>query len=227
MTVLKSAANAKVKRSAMPSSPSSIPVIMPTFNRHLATELICIGSSTGGPAALQAILPRFPKETNVPILVAQHMPPGFTKPFAERFNNLCQMPVKEAEDGEVLKVGVIYICPSGFQTTVQRTSEGVVLKVESNAKYKALYEPSVDVVISSLVPVFGPKLLTVILTGMGNDGMEGCKLAKKAGGHVVVESEDSCVVYGMPRSVYESGASHAKLHLGEIFNYISHFIEKR
>lgn len=222
ISVLKVASAAKLRR-----SPSPAPLkVNPSANLPTGhIQFICIGSSTGGPAALQAILPQFPNDFPVPILVAQHMPPGFTKPFSERFNNLCQLTVKEAEDGEFIRPGFIYICPSGFQTVARSTPEGVILKVESNAKHKALYEPSVNVVLSSLASIYKNRLLSVILTGMGNDGTQGCKLLKKMGGHVVVESEASCVVYGMPKSVFDEGAADAKIHINEMYQYITNFVK--
>ena len=222
ISVLKSASSAKLSPSTSVITPSK-----PSTSKSLPTskiQLLCIGSSTGGPAALQAILPQLPRNFPIPVIVAQHMPPGFTKPFADRFNNLCALTVKEAEDGELVKTGFIYICPSGFQTVVRQTPDGVILKIENNTKHKALYEPSVDVTLSSLTSVYKSALFSVILTGMGSDGAAGCKLLKKMGGHVAVESEDSCVVYGMPRSVFENGDADAKIHINEMFNYIKKMV---
>lgn len=224
ISVLKSASTAKLKPTSSTLRTTRPAPILPRMSSLSTIKMLCIGSSTGGPAALQAILPRLSKDFPVPVVVVQHMPPGFTKPFAERFNNLCALTVKEAEDGEKLLPGYIYICPSGFQTVARQTPDGVVLKVENNTKHKALYEPSVDVTLSSFASIYKNHLFSVILTGMGNDGSAGCKLLKKMGGHVAVESEDSCVVYGMPRSVYENGDADAKIHINGMYDYIQKIV---
>ncbi|MDF2856179.1 MAG: response regulator receiver modulated CheB methylesterase [Neobacillus sp.] len=185
------------------------------------TDLIFIGCSTGGPSALQKILPHFPKDFPIPIVVAQHMPPGFTKPLAERFDNLCELKVIEAQDGQVLTPGTIYIAPSGYQTQFENKQDGtVVLKVDNQMSLQALYKPSVDITLRSAAPIFNDRLLAVILTGMGVDGRDGCGLVKKHHGHVLVEAEDSCIVYGMPKAVVEAGYSDGQYVLSQMFKEI-------
>ncbi|MCT8977424.1 chemotaxis response regulator protein-glutamate methylesterase [Clostridium sp. CX1] len=184
-------------------------------------DLVAIGCSTGGPSALQAILPRFPKDFNVPIIVMQHMPPGFTKSLAERFNTLCNLNVKEIEDGEIIEAGNIYIAPSGFQTTINRRQDGTdVFNVSDKLVKDILYKPSINVTLKSLAPIYKDKLLSVILTGMGNDGLEGCKLVKHYEGHVIAEAEESCVVYGMPKVVFEGGYADTQVPLSYIYEQI-------
>ncbi len=194
-------------------------------DRGPLVDLLIIGTSTGGPAALQSILPYFPQDTRVPILVLQHMPPGFTKPFAERFNTFCNLRVKEAEDGDVLEPGNIYIAPAGFQTLLNKRNDGgIALKIEESSDERILYKPSVNVTLNSAAPIYKERLLAVILTGMGNDGLEGCRAVKKYNGHVIVEAEESCVVYGMPKAVYEAGLADIQVPLPNILNSIMLYI---
>lgn len=190
-----------------------------------AVDLLIIGCSTGGPAALQSILPYFPKDTRVPVLVIQHMPPGFTRSLAERFDAFCNLRVKEAENGDILEPGKIYIAPAGFQTTLYKRQDGKVgLKVQESSDEKILYRPSVDITLSSAAPIYKERLLAVILTGMGNDGLEGCRAVKRYNGHVIVEAEESCVVYGMPRAVYEAGLADLQVPLPHVLSSIMLYI---
>lgn len=184
-------------------------------------DLIIIGCSTGGPSALQSILPRFPRQLEVPILVLQHMPPGFTKPLAERFDTICNLTVKEIENGDSLEAGNIYIAPSGFQTFLQRGKNNkIIFKVEDTSPIETLYKPSINVTLNSAAPIFKERLLSVILTGMGNDGLVGCETVKQNNGFVIVEAEESCIVYGMPKVVFEAGLADIQVSLPKIFEQI-------
>ncbi|MCM3566981.1 chemotaxis response regulator protein-glutamate methylesterase [Neobacillus mesonae] len=188
-------------------------------------ELIFIGSSTGGPSALQTILPCFPTDFPIPIVVAQHMPPGFTKPLAERFDTLCQLTVREAQNGQELTAGNIYIFPSGYQTRFKKTEDGSnVFIVDDYLNEQALYKPSIDISLTSAAPIYSNRLLSIILTGMGNDGTRGCGLVKKHHGTVLVEGEKSCIVYGMPKAVVEAGYADGQYELDEIFPQIMSFV---
>jgi two-component system, chemotaxis family, protein-glutamate methylesterase/glutaminase len=211
--------------------PSSAQVVqIPLSNREMKpsnekTELLFIGCSTGGPSALQAILPHFPKDFPIPIVVAQHMPPGFTKHLAERFDSLCAPKVREATNGQVLLPGTIYIAPSGFQTRFEEKRNGTVsFIVDNDERDQALYKPCIDITLNSAAPIFTTRLLSVILTGMGVDGMKGCGLVKMHGGHVFVESEESCIVYGMPKSVMEAGFADRQFALSQMHQEIMSFI---
>ena len=189
------------------------------------SDLLIIGCSTGGPSALQTILPRFPKDTHVPIVVLQHMPPGFTKPLAERFDTICNLRVKEAENGDILEAGNIYIAPAGYQTFFEKKTEGLItLRVEDCPSVETVYKPSINVTLDSAAPIYKERLLSVILTGMGNDGLLGCKSVKKYNGRIIVEAEESCIVYGMPRVVYEAGLADVQAPLSNIFNKIMNYI---
>jgi two-component system chemotaxis response regulator CheB len=189
-------------------------------------ELLFIGCSTGGPSALQMILPRFPKDFPIPIVVAQHMPPSFTKPLAERFNNLCQLNVEEVKDDQVVLAGTIYIAPSGYQTKLKKRLDGtVIFKVENSEMDQTLYKPCIDITVGSAAQIYKDRLLSVILTGMGTDGTKGCELVKKYGGYVFVEAEESCIVYGMPKSVLEAGYADGQYLISRIYDEVNSFIE--
>lgn len=188
---------------------------------HSKIDALVIGCSTGGPSALQSVLPKFPKNLDIPVLVVQHMPPGFTGPLAERFNTLCQVPVKEAVDGELFQSGCIYIAPAGFQTFTRKRADGkVVISVDPNSPIETAYAPSVNVALLSTASVYKDKLMAVVMTGMGNDGLIGCQEVKRLRGKVITETEESCVVYGMPRVIYEAGLSDRHVHLSKIYDTI-------
>ncbi|KAA0548766.1 chemotaxis response regulator protein-glutamate methylesterase [Bacillus sp. BGMRC 2118] len=185
------------------------------------SDLIIIGCSTGGPSALQEILPKFPADFPVPVFVVQHMPPGFTKPLADRFNEMCNLNVKEASHGEVMEKGTIYIATAGYQTTIIEHGDG--RKTFNVGPYSGeyLYKPSVDVTLQSAAPIFKEKLITAILTGMGTDGVEGTRYVKMNNGTVFVEAEETCVVYGMPKAVYEAGLADKKVSLPNMYHYLT------
>ncbi len=167
-------------------------------------ELLLIGSSTGGPKALQDILPTLPANLPVPCLIVQHMPSTFTKPFADRLDGLCQVHVKEAEQGEPLKAGTVYIAPGGIHMTY--SARGPKGCVDLNPEpVSSLHRPSVDVLFLSVAELFHGQVLAGILTGMGADGAKGMEQLKRKGAHTLAEAEASCVVYGMPRAAVERG----------------------
>ena len=167
-------------------------------------ELFTIGCSTGGPKALQDLLPALPKGLPVPCLIVQHMPASFTKPFAERLNSICQVEVKEAEHGETARPGTVYIAPGGIHLNYrQRGSQGVI---ELNSEpAESLHKPSVDVLFNSIAQEYSRQVLAMILTGMGSDGAKGMQALKAKGAHTLAEAEESCVVYGMPKAAFERG----------------------
>lgn len=184
-----------------------------------SVDLLMIGCSTGGPSAIQSILPRFPSDFPAAIVVLQHMPPGFTGPLADRFNHLCRLRVKEAEDGDVVMPGIIYVAPAGYQTLFQRTRDGkTALRIVTDES--KLYKPSIDVSLQSASAIYRDRLLAVILTGMGTDGLIGCGEVKRQRGRVIVESEESCIVYGMPKAVYEAGYADRQVPLPQIYQEI-------
>ena len=175
-------------------------------------EIVAVGSSTGGPPALQKILSDFPADLPFSVLISQHMPGGFTKAFAERLNRLLPFPVKEAVDGEYMSPGTVYIAPGGFNMVVVQGKENVVIRLKHPTK-EDKYIPSVNAMLASIARVYGSRALAVILTGMGNDGSIGVRKIKDAGGGVLAESEGSAVVFGMPREAIATGVVDRILEL--------------
>ena len=192
-----------------------------------AIEIVAIGTSTGGPSALQAVLPTLPANFPVPVLVAQHMPPGFTGPLAQRLNGLCPLNVREGTHGEVLKAGTVYVAPAGKQLQVQRKSGQLILHIGDDAPIPTLYHPSVDVMFLSLAKEVGKGTLGVVMTGMGNDGTKGMKELKALDGFAIAEAEETCVVYGMPRSLVDAGLADRIVPLGEIGRTIVECVMRR
>lgn len=188
-------------RQSTPPAGEVIDVARRTPGRRIG--LVSIGTSTGGPRALQEIIPAIPGGLTVPVVVAQHMPPNFTRPFAERLSQLSRIEVKEAEDGEPLKNGVAYIAPGGGHMRLVRRGIDVFVNIFRNDEY--IYRPSVDHLLLSAAECFPGRCLAVILTGMGNDGLKGAEAVKKQGGRVIAQDEETCTVYGMPRAVVEAG----------------------
>ncbi|WP_434928749.1 protein-glutamate methylesterase/protein-glutamine glutaminase [Shewanella sp. HL-SH2] len=172
-------------------------------------KLLLIGTSTGGPVALQKVLTQFPANYPHPILLIQHMPAAFTPAFATRLDSLCQISVKEAASGDVLKPGCAYLAPGGMQMLVEKAGISGRLKVipgNSDMNYK----PCVDITFASASKAYGGDILAVVLTGMGADGREGARMLKAAGANIWAQDEASCVVYGMPQAVASAGiASHS------------------
>ncbi len=166
-------------------------------------DLVGIGVSTGGPMAVQQVLTKLPADFPAPILIAQHMPEAFTGPFAKRLDEICKISVKEAENGEVVKVGVAYVARGGHHLRMVQKVSRIELEVSKEPK-DALYKPSVNELMHSIAAGVGKRGLGVILTGMGNDGLKGIEALKKRGGRAIAQSEKTCVVYGMPRAIVEA-----------------------
>jgi len=167
-------------------------------------DLVTIGASTGGPPALQMILNRLPADFPTPVAIAQHMPPSFTRFFAERLNLSCKLEVKEAEEGDEVRPGLVLIAPGGKNMRFQRRRTGTRV-VLSNQEKSDRYVPSVDAMMESAAEVFGPGTLGVILTGMGNDGTKGMAAIKKVQGQTIAESEETAVIFGMPGEAIGEG----------------------
>lgn len=175
-------------------------------------KLLLIGTSTGGPVALQKILTQFPANYPHPILLIQHMPAAFTPAFASRLNGLCKIEVKEAVNGDVLRAGCAYLAPGGMQMMIERSGLTGRLKVlAGNAEMN--YKPCVDITFASASKAFGGDVLAVVLTGMGADGREGARMLKAAGATIWAQDEASCVVYGMPQAVASAGLSSHSIAL--------------
>jgi two-component system chemotaxis response regulator CheB len=180
-----------------------------------AIDVVAIGSSTGGPGAITSILSGLPARLPIAYLVAQHMPSGFTRPFAERLDRFTALEVKEAEDGEVVRPGRVYISPGGASLTVERYGSQVLV-ILTPRKESDKYVPSVDALMRSVARAYAARCLAVILTGMGDDGMEGVEEVKRCKGIIIAESEETSVIYGMPRKAISTGVVDHVLPLFKI-----------
>lgn len=166
-------------------------------------DIVAIGSSTGGPIALQKVIPLLPK-LNVPVVIVQHMPASFTTTFAQRLDNMSKLHVVEAQDNMLLEPGCCYIAPGGMQMIFERGMSKVKVRILKGDN-RVVYHPCVDVSFASLAQIYGGRVLAMILTGMGSDGCEGCRLLKKSGSVIWAQNEETCVVYGMPQAVVNAG----------------------
>jgi two-component system chemotaxis response regulator CheB len=187
-----------------------------TKSSNKGYNLLAIGTSTGGPIALQKVLTQLPENFPLPIVLVQHMPASFTKAFADRLNTLCKITVTEAVHGEALKPGHAYLAPGGKQMLIDGSQSSPKLKVIDDSSERIAFKPSVDITFGSAAKVFGGNVLGIILTGMGSDGRDGCRLLKTKGATIWSQDEESCVVYGMPQAVANAGISDAALPLYDI-----------
>jgi two-component system chemotaxis response regulator CheB len=206
----------KVKTAAK-SRPAIIrPVVPLATRRAVATrvvDVVVIGISTGGPQALKMLIPRFPAGLAVPIAVVLHMPVGYTELYARKLNEQSALTVLEAQGGEEVTAGHVYIAPAGRHLTLRRNASGQVLTHLDVRPLDTPYRPSVDTLFQSAADAYGGRVLGIVMTGMGSDGREGAAWIKAKGGMVLTESEASCVVYGMPRSIVEAGLSDGEVLL--------------
>jgi len=182
-------------------------------------EVVAIGTSTGGPPALQTIIPRLPVGLASAILVVQHMPVGFTKSLADRLNARSKVPVREAEDGERVEPGVVLVAPAGRHMKVKKRGTMTRVWLDDEPR-SALHRPSVDVLMASVARTYGPRTLGIVLTGMGSDGVEGLRAIRAAGGRTLAESEESCVIYGMPKAAVEAGVVDRSIPLSRVADEI-------
>jgi two-component system chemotaxis response regulator CheB len=175
-------------------------------------KIVVIGSSTGGPRALNTVVPNLPSDLPASFLVIQHMPVGFTRSLSERLNQSSQLLIKEAEPGDSLEVGRCLVAPGGFHMILDQNN---TIALNQNPAVHGV-RPAVDVTLISAAQKFGDRIVSVILTGMGNDGTNGAILVHSSGGWVIAESEETCVVWGMPRSVFEAGAANEVVPLHQV-----------
>jgi two-component system, chemotaxis family, protein-glutamate methylesterase/glutaminase len=188
--------------------------------------VVGIGASTGGPPAVQRLLESLSPEPSMSLLVCQHMPKQFTRAFAERLDRLGPFTVREAQEGDLLAPGHVFIAPGGRQLVVYRQNGQYVLGTPPPTMQDK-HAPSVDRLFMSLAEVFGSKTIGVVLTGMGSDGAVGAKVIRKAGGEVWAESEETAVIYGMPQEAVATGAVSRVLPLGEIGPALVELARKR
>ena len=179
-------------------------------------KLVAIGTSTGGPVALQRVLTQLPGNFPAPIVLVQHMPAAFTKAFAERLDKLCRISVKEAEDGDTLRPGLALLAPGGKQMMIDGRGTVRILPGDERLNYK----PSVDITFGSAAKTYGDKVLAVVLTGMGADGREGARLLKQGGSQVWAQDEASCVIYGMPMAIVKANLADAVYSLDDMGRHL-------
>lgn len=212
------------------------PRVSTTFSRKVipanlhasanSIKAVAIATSTGGPNALSAVLPRIPKDFPVPIFVVQHMPPTFTRFLAERLNRECALPVCEAKDGEQVHPGKIWIAPGDFHLSVESQGLNTQLRISQGPPENSC-RPAADVLFRSVAKVYGQDTLAVVMTGMGQDGLRGCNAIREAGGTVFVQDEATSVVWGMPGYVANAGLAERVLALNVIGNEIVCRVNRR
>jgi two-component system chemotaxis response regulator CheB len=195
------------------------PLVLPSEPHEPRAEVVVIGTSTGGPPALQAIIPRLPGGLSSAVLVVQHMPLGFTRSLAERLDAKSELRVREAGDGQPVQPGQVLIAPAGLHMKVRKRGGGVKVWLDEEPR-AALHRPSADILMSSVAKAYGSRALGIVLTGMGADGVEGLRSIRQAGGRTLAESEESCVIYGMPKAAVEAGVVDRSVPLGRIADEI-------
>ena len=224
---IKAAAQSRgVNLPCVPGTLQSTPKIAPDSKKN-PTRFVAIGVSTGGPQALQYVLSQFPADFPGTIVIVQHMPEGFTEMFARRLDETCAIKVKEAQSGDLLLSGRVLIAPGNRHLRMKRLPLGNIVVLGDDARVNG-HRPSVDVLFQSLAEDFGEQGTAVLMTGMGDDGAEGLGMVKAAGGLTIAQSEDSCVVYGMPKAAIERGYADRVIELEALANTLQvHCMEKR
>lgn len=191
-----------------------------SYSSNNKIEAVIIGASTGGPKALQKVLPKISGDIGVPVFVVQHMPVGFTKTFAERLDKMCQLRVVEASNNMTICKNTIYIAKGGYHMKVY---DKETIKLTDDPPIWGV-RPAVDKLFESAVNIYGGKLVSAVLTGMGRDGADGTRLVKDAGGITISEDEATCTIYGMPKVTFETGKVDMVLRVEDIGNRISSIV---
>ncbi len=187
-------------------------------------DVIVLGISTGGPQALRYLIPRLPATLAVPIVIVLHMPVGYTAMYAQRLNEISSLEVVEARDGDVLRPGVVWLAPAGQHLTFVRGTDALIRAHLDLRPTDTPHRPAVDVLFQSAAAIFGPRVLGIVMTGMGSDGLLGAAHIKAQGGRIATEAESSCVVYGMPRAVVEAALSDRSATLEEMPNVLQELL---
>jgi len=190
-----------------------------TFEPRLNYDIIVIGASTGGPSAVKTILNNLPANLSIPVVIAQHMPDRFIESFAVRLKERTGLNVSVARNGEQLLSNHIYLAPGTANMQINLLGSSPAIKYISN-RYKEFNNPSIDCIMESVASVYGRRAIGVVLTGMGKDGTQGLHKIKEAGGLTLTQDEASCVVYGMPKVAFQTGAASHQIPLSEIPNFI-------
>lgn len=196
----------------------------PQVARFDKAQILLIGSSTGGPRALQEVLGGLPANLRVPVVVVQHMPANFTGPMASRLNDLAPLTVKEAASGMLLEKGCVYVCPGGMQTRLEKVESGIAFRVMPD-EGESLFRPSVEVMGAAVRDIYGNKVLAVMLTGMGHDGSKVYKQLSELGAYIVAQDQATSVVYGMPKAVVDSGAANETVPLDQVAAVVTKLLQ--
>ncbi len=211
---VKAAANVPLNRlPVMKERPVDLIKVIASSPQSGLVNLVAIGISTGGPQALAFLIAQLPANLSVPVAIVLHMPVGYTEMYARRLNDISLLKVVEASEGQLLEPGVVFIAAAGRHLTFVRQNDGTVRTHLDARPFDTLHRPSVDVMFQSAAEVFGNRVLGVVMTGMGSDGTQGSAWIKSRGGTILTEAEESCIVYGMPRSVVEAGLSDQSIPL--------------
>jgi two-component system, chemotaxis family, protein-glutamate methylesterase/glutaminase len=179
-------------------------------------DLVVIGISTGGPHGLKQVIPYLGADFSIPLAIVLHMPVGYTELYAQSLNALAALDVVEAHEGDIVQPGKVLLAPAGQHLTLRRAPDGAVVARLDLLPIDTPHRPSVDVLFQSAAQVFGSRVLGIVMTGMGSDGVQGAAWIKAQGGIVWTEAEETCIVYGMPRAVVEAGLSDRSLALTQI-----------
>jgi len=216
--------NKLIKQSSISNENNSYPVRDKAITYLKNNDwIVAIGTSTGGPKALQEVITKIPKDFPYPILIVQHMPPGFTKSLADRLNSLSEITVVEAKDQELIKPGTAYIAPGNYHMLISSKANGHYITLNQMAPVSG-HRPSVDVMFESLASVSLKKVF-VIMTGMGSDGTKGLIKTKKDGDIAIAQDENTCVVYGMPKTAVQSGLVDITVPVYQIHNNIINSVQ--
>jgi two-component system chemotaxis response regulator CheB len=202
----------------------SPPVLPRSFSAKTAVDAVVIGISTGGPQALKFLIPQLPADFPVPVAIVLHMPVGYTELYARSLAALSRLEVKEAAAGDAFRPGRVLLAPAGQHLRFARRRDGEVTAQLDLLPMDTPHRPAVDVLFHSAAEVFGSRVLGVIMTGMGSDGVKGAAWIKAQGGQIVTEAEETCVVYGMPRSAVEAGLSDRAVPLGSLAAVIQELV---
>jgi len=189
--------------------PEAAPVLTPAPR----LDIVVMGISTGGPQGLKMVIPRFPSDFPVPIAIVLHMPVGYTELYAKNLDSISRLHVVEAQEGVKVEPGTVYLAQAGRHLVFRKEADGAVYTHLDAKPFDTPHRPSVDVLFRSAADVYRNRVLGVVMTGMGQDGLQGCAWIKAQGGRVITEAEETCVVYGMPRSVDEAGLSDRSVPL--------------
>jgi two-component system chemotaxis response regulator CheB len=215
---VKAAGHIALSRIAAVPPPAAVPASEPVMSitGNHSVDIVVLGISTGGPQALKRLIPQLPANFPVPVLMVMHMPVGYTEMYAAKLNELSNLEVREAAEGDEVIPGRVLLAPAGRHLTVKRGSSGKIVTHLDAKPFGTLHRPSVDVMFQSAAEVYGNRILGVVMTGMGSDGKQGAAWIKSQGGLVFTEAESSCVVYGMPCVVVEAGLSDKTVALEDM-----------